>query len=119
MITIIAYVVYLAISIAITVWVASTLYKNGRAFLDDAFKGNTALADSVNHLLVVGFYLVNLGYVSLRLKFDNRPTTVTEAIEILSVQIGLVLVIIGAMHFANIYIFSQFRKKALLEQRLK
>jgi hypothetical protein len=48
------YLIYLAISIALTVWVAKTLHKNGRIFLVDAFGGNEPLADSVNHLLVVG-----------------------------------------------------------------
>ena len=60
-----SYAVYLTISLLVTVWVARTLHKNGRVFLVEAFHGNAELADSVNHLLVVGFYLVNLGYVAL------------------------------------------------------
>ena len=48
------YLSYLAISIALTIWVAKTLHKNGRIFLVDAFGGNEPLADSVNHLLVGG-----------------------------------------------------------------
>src|SRR5438132_1471859 len=64
------YLLYLAISVALTVWVARTLHKNGRIFLVDVFHGNEPLADSVNHLLVVGFYLIKLGYVSLALKLD-------------------------------------------------
>ncbi len=55
---VVTYVVYLLLSIALTVWVARTLFKNGRIFLVDVFHGNEALADSVNHLLVVGFYLI-------------------------------------------------------------
>ena len=58
------YLIYLALSIALTIWVARTLHKNGRVFLVDVFHGNETLADSVNHLLVVGFYLVNIGFVS-------------------------------------------------------
>lgn len=59
------YIVYIALSIPLTIWVAHTLYKNGRIFLIDSFRGNERLADSVNHLLVVGFYLINIGYVAL------------------------------------------------------
>src|SRR5437879_12610894 len=58
------YVTYLALTLAVTIWVARTLHSNGRVFLVDAFHGNTDLADSVNHLLVVGFYLINVGYVT-------------------------------------------------------
>ena len=66
--TIVNYALYLALAIPLTVWVARTLHKNGRVFLVECFHGNQELADSVNHLLVVGFYLVNIGFVSLYLK---------------------------------------------------
>jgi hypothetical protein len=67
------YIVYIALSIPLTIWVAHTLYKNGRVFLIDSFRGNERLADSVNHLLVVGFYLINIGYVALALKERIAP----------------------------------------------
>jgi hypothetical protein len=60
--TIIIYAIYLPITIALTVWVARTLFTNGRVFLVDIFQGNEVLADSVNKLLLVGFYLINIGY---------------------------------------------------------
>lgn len=108
-----SYAVYLAISIAVTIWVARTLHKNGRVFLVDAFHGNQALADSVNHLLVVGFYLINIGYVSLMLKFGIRPTDTSLAVEALSSKIGWVLLLLGAMHFFNLAVFNKMRTKAL------
>jgi hypothetical protein len=111
-----SYAVYLLISIAVTVWVARTLHKNGRVFLVDAFHGNELLADSVNHLLVVGFYLVNIGFVSLALKFGIQPTNASEAMEILSVKLGRVLLILGAMHFFNLYIFARMRNRAMHPQ---
>src|ERR1051325_11061641 len=81
------YLTYLALSVALTVWVAHTLHKNGRIFLVDVFHGNEPLADSVNHLLVVGFYLINLGFVSLALKLGYDIATPKEGIEALS-EIG-------------------------------
>jgi hypothetical protein len=108
-----AYLVYLAISISVTVWVARTLHKNGRVFLIDAFHGNKDLADSVNHLLVVGFYLVNAGFVSLALKFGIRPTDASEAMELLSAKIGWVLLILGGMHFFNLFVFAKLRSRAM------
>lgn len=110
-----AYLLYLAISIALTIWVARTLFKNGRVFLVDVFHGNESLADSVNHLLVVGFYLVNLGYVSLALKLGYDVATTREAIEALSWKIGLVLLVLGGMHFFNLYIFSRMRRRSTLQ----
>lgn len=107
-----SYVFYLAISIALTVWVARTLHKNGRVFLVDVFHGNEPLADSVNHLLVVGFYLINLGYVSLALKLGYDVKNVQEGIEALSSKVGMVLVVLGGMHFFNLFIFSRMRRRA-------
>ena len=108
------YVLYLAISVALTVWVARTLHKNGRLFLVDAFHGNEALADSINHLLVVGFYLMNIGYVSLALKYGDKAADLQQLLEALSTKVGAVLLILGGMHFFNLYVFSKMRKRALL-----
>jgi len=107
------YVVYLLISIALTVWVAKTLHKGGRVFLVDVFHGNSELADSINHLLVVGFYLVNLGYVALALKVREVVVDAQDSIEVLSVKIGLVLLVLGGMHFVNLYVFSRLRRRAM------
>lgn len=116
--TVYTYLLYLAISIALTVWVARTLHKNGRIFLVDVFRGNTELADSVNHLLVVGFYLVNLGYVALALRADQDVTNVQMLIEALSRKVGLVLLVLGLMHFFNLYVFSRMRRRSRLESNL-
>lgn len=106
------YLIYLAISIALTIWVARTLHKNGRVFLVDVFHGNEALADSVNHLLVVGFYLINFGYVSMALKLGYVVATAQEAMEALSVKIGMVLIVLGGMHFFNLFVFSRMRRSS-------
>ena len=107
------YLSYLVISIALTVWVAKTLHKNGRIFLVDAFRGNEPLADSVNHLLVVGFYLINIGYVTLALKYGAGAVSSQEALENLSTKVGLVLLVLGFMHFFNLAVFSRMRKRGL------
>ena len=107
------YLVYLLVSVALTVWVARTLHRNGRVFLVDCFHGNTELADSVNHLLVVGFYLVNIGFVALALKYGVVAANAQEALESLSTKLGLVLLVLGAMHFFNIGIFTKMRRRAL------
>ena len=106
------YLIYLAVSIALTIWVARTLHKNGRVFLVDVFHGNEALADSVNHLLVVGFYLINFGYVSLALKLGYTIETAEQSVEALSVKIGMVLLVLGGMHLFNLFVFSRMRRRA-------
>ena len=108
------YLVYLSVSIALTIWVAHTLHKNGRVFLVDVFHGNESLADSVNHLLVVGFYLINLGWICLMLKLGYEISSPKQGIEALSVKIGTVLLVLGGMHFFNLFIFSRMRRRATM-----
>src|SRR5262245_60069181 len=103
----ITYLVYLAISGAVTVWVARVLHFRGRRFLVDRFHNDEHLADSINDLLVVGFYLINLGYVALALKYGTKPRNFSESIEFLSTKVGLVLLILGCMHFLNLYVFTR------------
>jgi len=108
---VITYGAYIIISVLLTVWVARTLHKNGRVFLVEVFGGDEALADSVNHLLVVGFYLINFGYVTLALKIGIAIEDTQVAIEALSYKIGLVLLVLGGMHFFNLLIFQRIHRR--------
>ena len=112
---VVMYLVYVTLSVGLTVWVGRTLFRSGRIFLVDVFAGNEKLADAVNHLLVVGFYLVNLGYVSLALRTTDAVGSPESAIETLSWKIGLVLLVLGGMHFFNMYVFARCRRRALID----
>ncbi|TKT02387.1 hypothetical protein [Streptomyces lasalocidi] len=114
--TVIAYVIYLVVSIALTVWVARTLSRNGRVFLADVLHGDEKLADAVNHLLVVGFYLVNLGFVALYLSGDDTIDDARGVFEALSTKLGVVLLVLGVMHLGNVYVLNRIRRRGLLER---
>jgi hypothetical protein len=107
-----AYLLYLMVSVLLTVWVARTLQRNGVQFLRDAFVGKETLADSVNHLLVVGFYLMNIGYVALALKESDTIWTMQQLIELVCGKVGKVMVVLGAMHFFNLYVFNRIRRSS-------
>jgi hypothetical protein len=110
------YLAYLGISLAVTWGVGRTLYKNGAAFLADTFIGKEKLADAVNHLLLVGFYLINCGWVVLSLKTSSPAMNAQEVLENLASKIGSVLVVLGVMHFFNLYVFNRMRRRALAER---
>lgn len=107
--TVLSYVIYLLISVVLTVWVARTLSRAGRVFLVQVFPGSENLADAVNHLLVVGFYLVNLGFVSLYLKSSTTADTARTVFEGLSVKEGVVLLVLGGMHLGNVFVLNRLR----------
>jgi hypothetical protein len=112
------YLMYLVITIALTIWVARTLFKNGKVFLVDIFHGNKDLADSVNNLLLVGFYLINIGYAVYTLQVSYNIINLQQLIESLSLKVGLIILILGAMHFFNLYIFFNLRKRAQAEKKV-
>jgi hypothetical protein len=104
------YLIYLAVSVVLTVWVGRTLFRNGFVFLEDSL-GSVRLAQSVNHLLVVGFYLLNLGFVSVALRAGGAVASPTAALEELSLKLGLVLLVLGAIHFLNLFVLSRVRHR--------
>lgn len=114
---IVLYAAYLLITITVTVWVARTLFRNGKLFLVDIFHGNKELAEAVNNLLLVGFYLINIGYAVYTLQVVADVNSARAVIEILSLKIGAIILILGCMHFLNMFIFFRLRKRALIEKR--
>ncbi len=106
-----SYALYLAITLAITVWVARTLSSNGEVFLIQCFGHDRELARSTNHLLVVGFYLVNIGFITLTLSLGAEPATLAAAIRFLSAKVGLAVLVLGAMHFFNMAAIAHFGRK--------
>jgi hypothetical protein len=110
--TLYAYGAYLGITVPLTIWVGRTLVKNGRIFLLDAFAHNEALADAVNRLLAVGFYLINLGMVSKNIGYSvvqDWPSVVRYAAD----NVGWAMLVIGTMHFFNLFVLSRMRKNGL------
>jgi hypothetical protein len=107
----VVYAVYASVSVVLTIWLARTLGQNGRFFLLDVFPDNTAMADAVNQLLVVGFYLVNFGYACLLLR-GGAASTVTGAVETLAGKLGYLLLSLAVMHFANLYVFHRIRRRS-------
>jgi hypothetical protein len=109
------YVVYLLITVPLTIWVATTLSRNGRVFLEDVFAGDDALANAVNKLLVVGFYLLNLGFVVLFLRISDPVEDLGGLFDTLSIKVGVVMLTLGVLHFFNVYVFNAIRRRSRME----
>jgi len=104
------YLIYIVASVALTIWVGGTLYRNGRPFLVNVFKED-GLADSVNHLLVVGFYLVNFGAAAILINAGGTPASIPDMLKQTVTRIGVVLLVLGFMHFNNLMVLRAIRRK--------
>lgn len=106
-----SYAAYLLAAIGMTVWVARTLSSNGEIFLVDCFGHDEKLARSTNHLLVTGFYLVNIGFILLALQLGTEPATGPEAIRFIATKVGLAVLVLGLWHFFNMHLIAKFGRK--------
>lgn len=104
------YLIYVGASVGLTAWVGRTLYRNGTVFLEDVFEGKPPLAGAINRLLIVGFYLVNFGFVSLALQSDTAVGSATDSVELLSGKLGLVLLVLGVLHLFNVLVLTRTRR---------
>ncbi len=104
------YVIYGAIAVGLTAWLAKTLSSNGAVFLEGVFEDRPGMAPAVNRLLVIGFYMLNLGYAFLILK-AQRTTSAIDSVEVLITKLGILLVSLGAIHFVNMAIFWRIQRR--------
>ena len=107
----VTYSVYLAISVSLTIGAGLVLSRSGQVFLRDVFGGDEALAKAVNRLLVVGFYLLVLGFVVLAMRPSGQITSIGQAAGVLSVKVGEVLLVLGALHLTNVAILRRIRRR--------
>ena len=92
------YSAYLIVCLSVTIWVGKTLQRNAPVFLKDGTEDGKEFADSLVHLLTVGFYLINVGAISLALKYGDPINDLTGAVELLSTKVGMILLVLGLVH---------------------
>jgi hypothetical protein len=105
------YLAYLLLSIGLTVVVGLALSRSARVFLTEALGGNQALAGAVNRLLMVGFYLLTLGFIALVMRPPGAITSAAQAAQVLSIKIGEVLLMLGAAHLAGVAVVRRFGRR--------
>lgn len=114
---VLTYLVYLPVVLLLTLYVARTLFSNGRVFMLDIFKGKTDIADATNKLFEVGFYLLNIGFALRIMEVDgywseNPFDTNQEVVETLASKLGGFAIYLGVMLFFNLFLFFRGRRKA-------
>ncbi|MGV3597861.1 MAG: hypothetical protein ACO1PI_08315 [Bacteroidota bacterium] len=109
---VIAYSVYLPVTIMLTYYVARVLFSNGKVFMLDIFRGREEIAFATNKLFQVGFYLLNIGFALLMLEAETGVYNTQGLFEILSLKVGRFSIYLGVMLFANLYLFFRGKRKS-------
>jgi len=102
------YLGYATITLALVVWLARTLFRAGNQFLEDVFESKE-LGYAVNRLLVIGFYLLNMGYAFLLYQLDPSYSSITEAWNQLVNRLGVLFLSLGVIHLFNMFVLWRVR----------
>ena len=104
------YAAYLGISLLLTIAVGWALARSGRVFLTSVF-GDERLAGAVSRLLVVGFYLLNLGFVALTVSTPGQISSDRQAFGVLFSKVGAELLVLGVLYLVTIVLITRLRRR--------
>ncbi|QHS58065.1 hypothetical protein [Chitinophaga agri] len=107
-----AYIIYLLITYLITVRVGFIFYRNGRVFILDVLQQNVPLTDAINRILLVGYYLVNLGYAALMISTWSTIVNWTALLLSITVMTGKILLTLAVMHYCNMIVIYFISKRS-------
>jgi hypothetical protein len=112
-----AYMIYLPIVIALTVFVSQFLFKNSKTFMLDIFHQKEDIALATNSLFKIGFYLLNVGFALCIIEF-YRIETVESLVVDMSEKIGKFSIYLGIMMLLNLLLFLKGRKHAINKEKI-
>jgi hypothetical protein len=106
------YILYLLISVVLTIVTATILARSGRIFLTHMLGGDEALGQAISRLLAVGFYLLNLGFVILAMRDTGSVHSTQQAVQVLATKLGEAVLVIGALHLINVFALTRVGRRA-------
>jgi hypothetical protein len=110
----IAYIIYLPISLLLTTYVSHHLFKNGKIFMLDIFNQKEDIALATNKLFKIGFYLLNVGFALMIIKIYHL-SGYKDMVETLSAKIGGFSIYLGVVMIFFILFFLKGRKASKRE----
>ena len=110
--TLTTYLIYFLLSLTLIIWVGKVLARAGKHVWAEVFSGNMNVAENINKLLLVGYYLINIGYISLSVNIGFAIRDVEHMVEVLSYKVGIILMVLAAVHFLNLIVWFRLRKRS-------
>ena len=112
---IVTYSIYLPIIAFIMVKIGWLFYNHGEVFLLNIFEENTALVKSINNLLLIGYYLVNLGYAVFSLAYWETVESVIQIFNTLGEHLGTIIIALALLHYNNVFLLNYLVKSKTLK----
>ncbi len=71
------------------------------------------LCHQINKMLLIGYYLLNLGYCAMTIISWEKIQNSTQLIEIIATKSAIIILTIGFMHYINIFLLTKYIKKLI------
>lgn len=110
---IIGYAIYLLITVLIIVKVGQICYQNGNIYVAQLIPDHMELCHKINQVLLLGYYLMNIGYCTMTLISWEKVTTFNQLIEVIANKSAIIIGTIALMHYLNIYILTRYLQKLI------
>ena len=110
---IIGYLIYLSLTSVIIIKVGKLCYDNGNLFVSQLIPNHEELCHQINKMLLIGYYLLNLGYCARTIISWEKIQSIKQLIEIISTKSAIIILTIGFMHYINIFLLTKYIKKLI------
>ena len=111
-----AYFIYLVMTIFIIVFVGRYFYRNGRIFILSLMKDDAVTTDHLNNILLVAYYLFNIGYAFVKLRFWQKIDNPDMLVSSIANNLSILIFILASTHYMNmilIWYLSRSKKHFL------
>lgn len=113
---IVTYCIYTPIIFFIMIKIGWLFYKNGEIFLLNLFKQQIALVKSINNILLIGYYLVNLGYAIITIAYWETISSIPEILNSISHRLGIMIIGLAVLHYNNVLCLTYILKSKIIKQ---
>lgn len=110
---IIGYTIYLLITIFIIIKVGKICYKNGNIYVAQLIPEHEDLCLKTNQILLIGYYLLNIGYCAMTLISWEKIIFFNQLIEVIAYKSAIIICTIATMHYVNIMVLTKYIKKLI------
>jgi hypothetical protein len=111
---IIAYIIFLGLISFITFKVGWIFYKNGEVYLKMLFPKDQHLIQPINRLMLIGYYLLNIGYAAVSLHFWEPVVNLLDVFSAVSTYSAIIILFLAIMHYFNMFwmlIYAKHRNR--------
>nr|WP_315202232.1 hypothetical protein [uncultured Flavobacterium sp.] len=110
---IIGYFIYLSITVFIILKVGKICYKNGNVYVSELIPNHSDLCQKINQILLLAYYLLNIGYCAMTLISWEKILSTNQLIEVIAIKTAIIAFVISALHYTNIIIITKYIHKLI------